>query len=75
MKTTDYVAESQILEHLHNRQSMRSQFGNSLRFRNIGRGGVQDLDPSFETTDERNEDSEHPNRIGLFCDAPLGMKY
>jgi hypothetical protein len=71
MKTTDYIAESQILEHLHNRQSTRGQFGNSLRFRNIGRGGVQDSDP-FE---EKTEDQEHPNRIGLFCDAPLGMKY
>ena len=54
---------------------LQSRLEASLAFRASHHLESKKLVPTLDFPDENSESHFHPRRTGLFCDAPLGLKY
>jgi hypothetical protein len=69
MKNSDKSVPSPMFKRRQSKLEMR--LNRSLQYRNAHKQQA----PVGEVPDETSKKYFHPERRGLFCDAPLGLKY
>jgi hypothetical protein len=69
MKNSDNPISSPMFKRRSNRLEVR--LNRSLQYRDAHKKQAT----ASEVPDETSEKYFHPERQGLFCDAPLGLKY